>query len=303
MHATVAALTILATVHGVSAGGASTCARAWGSSKHCEMAVSICLAESGGNNHAKNVNSDSHRSVDRGLWQINNYWHREVTDSCAYDASCNAKAARKISSGGTNWSPWSTFHNGAYRQHSSEAKHACNHATFDDVVPASLPHNIDADVDYQEIIDEMMAPSKKIRGGYHQKQKFAINKKNLLEDVAFSKDVVRSGGLGICGDPCLSSSDCASNLFCHEEGTMCVDKDTQMMLGQHCNAAAKSTDDVAFNKCSCNLVHKAECAGAVAGCAVACIGSFGVACVACIDLIPGCCDCASALFGFDCSHC
>jgi hypothetical protein len=41
----------------------------------------------------------------------------------------------------------------------------------------------------------------------------------------------------------------------------------------------------------------------VATCAVACIGSFGVACLTCIDTIAGCCDCASAAFGFDCSHC
>ena len=99
-----------------NAGGASTCASAWKSTGggNCQLAVAICLAESGGNTHARNVNSDSHHSVDRGLWQVNNYWHPEVSDTCAYSANCNANAAKSISSGGSNWSPWSTYHNGAY---------------------------------------------------------------------------------------------------------------------------------------------------------------------------------------------
>ena len=101
---------------------------------------------------------------------------------------------------------------------------------------------------------------------------------------------VLNGGVAIRGDPCLSGSDCASDLYCDEKSTVCKTKD-------------KSADESVFKKCSCNVVHAAECAGAVATCAVACIGSFGVACLTCIDTIAGCCDCASAAFGFDCSHC
>ena len=155
------------------------------------------------------------------------------------------------------------------------------------------------------IVNEILYSNpNKFRGG---------NLLTLLDDDVkyskdFPKDVIRSGGLGVCGDPCLHSTDCALNLFCHEESTVCVDKDTKFMLGEHCNAVSTKSkssmeNDVAFNKCSCNLVHKAECAGAVAGCAIACAGSFGPACVSCIGVIGGCCDCASALFGFDCSHC
>lgn len=29
-------------------------------------------------------------SVDRGLWQINSYWHREVSDECAFDVFCSS---------------------------------------------------------------------------------------------------------------------------------------------------------------------------------------------------------------------
>ena len=67
-----------------------------GSTSSCPTAVAVAWAESRGDTKAKGYNSNS---VDRGLWQINNYWHRDVSDSCAFDAACNAKAAVRISSG------------------------------------------------------------------------------------------------------------------------------------------------------------------------------------------------------------
>jgi hypothetical protein len=105
----------------------SACATAWKSTGggNCATAVAVCMAESGGNPSARNVNSDSHHSVDRGLWQVNNYWHPEVSDSCAFSSGCNAKAALKISSGGSNWSPWATYNGGAYKSHLSAARSAC----------------------------------------------------------------------------------------------------------------------------------------------------------------------------------
>ena len=103
---------------------ASTCAANWpGGASTCVTAVAVCLAESSGNCNAKYVNSGG--SVDRGLWQVNNYWHKEVSDSCAYDCACNGKAASSISSGGSDWTPWSTFKTGAYKSHISEAQSAC----------------------------------------------------------------------------------------------------------------------------------------------------------------------------------
>ncbi len=72
-------------------------------------AVAVAWAESSGITNARNVNSDSHRSVDRGLWQINSYWHREVSDACADDPACAAKAAFRISNGGGDWSQWATW--------------------------------------------------------------------------------------------------------------------------------------------------------------------------------------------------
>ena len=95
---------------------------------NCATAVAVALAESSGNTKAVNHNSDSHHSIDRGLWQINSYWHPEVSESCAFDASCNARSAKSISGGGSNWTPWSTYNGGAYRRYLSKAQAACGGA-------------------------------------------------------------------------------------------------------------------------------------------------------------------------------
>ena len=93
---------------------------------NCATAVAVALAESSGRTDAILVNTDSHHSRDRGLWQINDYWHSEVSDSCAFSASCNAKAAYTISSHGASWSQWATYTGGAYKQHLSASTAACN---------------------------------------------------------------------------------------------------------------------------------------------------------------------------------
>lgn len=78
-----------------------------------QRAVAVALAESGGDPLAVGRNSDKWRSRDRGLWQINSHWHPEVSDAVAFSPSGAAAAAYKISNGGTSWSAWSTWHNGA----------------------------------------------------------------------------------------------------------------------------------------------------------------------------------------------
>lgn len=82
-----------------------------------DIAAGVAGAESGGDPAAFNVNTDAQHSVDRGLWQINNYWHREVSDDCAYRALCNARNAYRISNGWTNFTPWSTYNHGLYLEH------------------------------------------------------------------------------------------------------------------------------------------------------------------------------------------
>jgi hypothetical protein len=74
--------------------------------------VAIVMAESGGQPKARNTNSDG--SVDRGMWQINNKAHPDVSDSVADDPIGATKAAYKISNGGKNWKPWATYTSGKY---------------------------------------------------------------------------------------------------------------------------------------------------------------------------------------------
>lgn len=80
-----------------------------------DTAVAIAMAESGGNAQAVNVNTNGSR--DRGLWQINNQAWPNVSDACAFDPLCAAKAAYRISQDGTDFSPWVTYQTGAYLQY------------------------------------------------------------------------------------------------------------------------------------------------------------------------------------------
>jgi hypothetical protein len=78
------------------------------------VAIAVGLAESGCSQSASNHNGPTSGcpdgSTDRGVWQINDcYWSR-VSNSCAYQAQCNANAVfGLISSHGRDWCPWSTY--------------------------------------------------------------------------------------------------------------------------------------------------------------------------------------------------
>ncbi len=79
-----------------------------------DIIVAIALAESaGGNTLARNCNNPG-GSCDRGILQINNYWHSEVSDACAYDPGCAFRAAFRIS-GGWDFHQWVTYTTGAFR--------------------------------------------------------------------------------------------------------------------------------------------------------------------------------------------
>merc|ERR1712127_665456 len=93
---------------------ASQIAALW-SGSNCATAVAVALAESSGNCKASHTNSGG--SIDRGLWQVNDYWHP--------DCSCNAGCAKSISGGGSNWSPWATYNAGAHLKYMSQAQAAC----------------------------------------------------------------------------------------------------------------------------------------------------------------------------------
>lgn len=75
--------------------------------------VSIAQAESGLVTNARHVNSDG--STDRGILQINSFWHHEVSDAQADDPAQAFRAAFRISLDGTQFDPWTTYGSGAYK--------------------------------------------------------------------------------------------------------------------------------------------------------------------------------------------
>ena len=81
------------------------------------VAYAIMMAESHEKPNAINYNSDRSKSIDRGLFQINSYWHPDVSIECAFDIDCNIKEAYRISKGGTNWTPWVTYKKGIYKKY------------------------------------------------------------------------------------------------------------------------------------------------------------------------------------------
>jgi peptidoglycan hydrolase-like protein with peptidoglycan-binding domain len=92
------------------------------------LGVAIAVAESNLRGDALNRNSPTSGcadgSSDVGLWQINDCYHPGVSRACAFEAACNARAMVAISSAGTDWTPWTTYKNGAYRDSLAAAQAA-----------------------------------------------------------------------------------------------------------------------------------------------------------------------------------
>ena len=67
-----------------------------------DLAVAVAKAESGLNPAAKNVNTDG--SIDRGLYQINDKYHPEVSDAVAYETEGATKFfCYAVKQGNLNW--------------------------------------------------------------------------------------------------------------------------------------------------------------------------------------------------------
>lgn len=75
---------------------------AGGNAQYSAMAAAIAMAESGGNSNASNTNSN--KTIDRGLWQINS----SNGSGSSFDIMTNARAAVAMSSSGQTWRPWCT---------------------------------------------------------------------------------------------------------------------------------------------------------------------------------------------------
>jgi hypothetical protein len=112
-----AALTYLAVAKLAKAAGL-TCG-----GERIAIAVAVAKAESGFRPDATNTVGNT-RGIDRGLWQINSYWHPNVSKECAFSPSCNARAMYNISKKGTTWRPWWTWVNGKHLPFMSQARAA-----------------------------------------------------------------------------------------------------------------------------------------------------------------------------------
>lgn len=96
------------------------------------IAVAVAIAESGGNPNAHNAVPPDNSY---GLWQINMLGSlgpsRRKTfgissNDALYDPATNARAMAHLSSGGTNWKPWTTYTRGTYKLYLNRGKAAAS---------------------------------------------------------------------------------------------------------------------------------------------------------------------------------
>jgi hypothetical protein len=96
------------------------------------IAVAIAKAESSWNPTLTYQNTDSHRSVDKGLFQMNDYWNKDAFALGDWrDPQINAHMAKKAFDGrkayDTNgWKDWTTYNKGRYLVHVPKAVTAVN---------------------------------------------------------------------------------------------------------------------------------------------------------------------------------
>lgn len=90
-------------------------------------AIAVALAESGGNSDA--TNSNSNRSTDYGLFQINSV-HSDLLNGANWrDPVENARMALAVSSNGTNWKPWVAYTTGRHLPFLARARKAAGNPT------------------------------------------------------------------------------------------------------------------------------------------------------------------------------
>src|SRR5665213_3280336 len=78
------------------------------------IAASVCYAESSGYTKARHTNADG--SIDRGLWQLNDRAHPDISHAEADDPIKATAHARLIYEGRNNtFASWSAFTNGVYQ--------------------------------------------------------------------------------------------------------------------------------------------------------------------------------------------
>jgi hypothetical protein len=103
------------------------------------IATAVAMAESGCNPSATGTNPPTEGcpdgSRDRGIFQINDCYHSEVSDACAYDLQCNANAAYQIyRDASSTFQPWSAYKSRVFKAYLSEARRAVKRVTGENIV-------------------------------------------------------------------------------------------------------------------------------------------------------------------------
>ena len=107
-----------------------------GRNGHLVTAVAIGMAESGcdasacfddttGTACTPSAVGRQGDSVDRGVWQINSLYWKNVGNQCAFSGLCNARSAYSlVSEYGTYFKPWTTYLTGTYKRYLPDARAA-----------------------------------------------------------------------------------------------------------------------------------------------------------------------------------
>ena len=146
--------------------------------------IAVGWAESRGNTNAVGVvtalRPDGtplpwHGSRDRGVYQINSYFHPEVSDACAFGLACATQETYRISSAGRNMQPWNTFRTGAHVPFMADASVAYFLAVKEQ--QTGLPRRPDW---WNQWIDKPGLPTIKLLDG-------------PLWEIAYAQEVLRVG--------------------------------------------------------------------------------------------------------------
>lgn len=100
------------------------------------IAVAIMKGESGLYSAATNTAGNTPPSTDRGIVQINSYYHPNVTEAQAFNTQFSIEYMHKISSGGSSFSPWAVYTGGKYQNYLPEVIAAVGGMTDTNVTPS-----------------------------------------------------------------------------------------------------------------------------------------------------------------------
>lgn len=88
------------------------------------IAVAVMMAESGLYSAASNTAGNNPPSEDRGIAQINDYYHPNVSDAQAFNTFDAITYMFTLSQGGADFTPWTAYNAGTYQQFLSQVQDA-----------------------------------------------------------------------------------------------------------------------------------------------------------------------------------